>query len=74
MGEGDHCGAMVEWGRAEGATKSGALSGRTLSARFAATFPIEGKDEYNCAFYPVIPAKAGTQFIRLGPAPESGCP
>ena len=44
-----------------------ALSGRTLSTRFAGTFPIKGKDKHICALTLVIPAKAGTQFIRLGP-------
>lgn len=37
----------MEWVRAEGAALSGALSGRTLSVRFAATFPIKGKEKNN---------------------------
>ena len=37
-----------------------ALPGRTLSTRFAGTFPIKGKDKHICALTLVIPAKAGT--------------
>ena len=63
MGEGDHCVAMVEWVRAVRRGFKWALSGRTLSTRFAGTFgtsnmppacsrvpqPVKGKEEDNRA-------------------------